>query len=196
MGVDLQVVVDIGLKEPSHASVLAALQSCYGEMCKLWHDHYEVPVNAGFKALNLEKFREIYTANWTMPEFIPKKTFVDEDMPQAYFNLNGPYGWRAELCQDAVVFNDNTRWAKFYKDDQCRQLMIATISLFASALSSSRACFIPDSLYSGSECADSLWENGNFNAVFNCLQNQGQKLQKLQPVSVSSHLEFIALMTC
>ncbi|MES2041273.1 MAG: hypothetical protein V4495_25935 [Pseudomonadota bacterium] len=145
--------------------------------------------------MNLEKFREVYTANWTMPEFIPKKNYAGDDMPQMYFCLNGPYGWRAELCQDAVVFNDNTRWKKFYNVDQCRQLMIATISLFASALSSSRACFIPDSLYCGSECADSLWENGNFNTVYNCLQSQGHKLQKLQPVSVSSHLEFIALMT-
>ncbi|MFZ6682056.1 hypothetical protein [Undibacterium sp. Tian12W] len=195
MGVDLQVVVDIGLKEPSHASVLTALQSSYEDMCELWHDHYEVPVNAGFKALNLEKFKEVYTANWTMPEFIPKKNFAGDDIPQAYFCLNGPYGWRAELCQDAVVFNDSTRWARFCNDDQWRQLMIASISLFASALSSSRACFIPDSSYCGSECADTLWENGNFNAVYNCLQSQGHKLQKLQPAMAFGHMEFIAVMT-
>lgn len=174
MGINVEVLLDIGFADITISKVLERLQITHSGVVQLWDSSFEIPVNAGIRALNVKRFKEEFSQNWSLIEHAEKGCVVDADQTKwVSFPLKGPYGFSASLFQDSIIIESRTRWGEFRDDLSCQTRFIETISMFAQELSSTRVYFLPDSYYLGSECSGLLLDGGGFNDVFDCLRVSG-----------------------
>lgn len=144
--------------------------------------------------MNNQDLKNETTRNWDCPENELNGFSIDlVQTKHISFSLIGPYGFRAELFQDSIIFEHNTRWREFNDNLSCQERFIKTIKVFAKALSSKQAYFLPDSYYPGSGCVEVLSDEGSFNDVLDCLRVSGANLVSLNQQLFDDNLQIYIL---
>ncbi|MCH8620496.1 hypothetical protein [Undibacterium sp. TS12] len=174
MGVNIEVLMDVELACLEVSEILVRLQATHLDVIDLWDSSFEIPVNAGLKALDTHRFKDEYTQNWSVLGRQGGNCIVNSvETNSIAFSLRGPYGFSAELFQDSIIFEHDTRWREFKDNVSFQERFIKTIGVFAKSLSSKQIYFLPDSSYSGSGCVEILSEGGKFKDVIDCLLVSG-----------------------
>lgn len=186
MGADVTIVVDVEMGCARPDEVLARISGTYSTMKAIWDLSFEIPSNAGFKALDIERFKAEYTKNWSM-ECIGVPAEID-GLGGSACQFTGPYGFSADLFNDTLVLNHSTRWAALKRNEKVLQRFIETAKLVAEAMQSKKIILLPDS---GREvaCLDFLSEEYWFSNFFECLNNSAVHLKEVEFVSNSQTLK-------
>ncbi len=150
--------------------LLSCLRSTQLALKRLWGTDYEVPVNAGFKALNVAAFKAKWEENWTCVRGQQDKFDETDNEGDAFpMELEGPYGFHAQAFDDVIVFRCQTKWSIFKNVEHDRKMIVDSISLFASSLSSKLIYFCPDD--AGFD--EPLYEGRAFDAVIERMTDSG-----------------------
>lgn len=171
MGVDVAILLDVGIPSTSSSDALERLSTTYDKVRAIWDASYSTPTNAGFRGLDIDLFKKEYSQNWRLKDGNETKQAVNSGINP--HQLTGPYGFSASLFRDALILDHPTRWIKFKGDNSVRCRLVETASIFGKALLSRHIIFLPDSGHRESKCLDHFWEGHSFDDALQCIHDAG-----------------------
>lgn len=191
MGVDVTILFDVGIGAACPNEVLARMSAIYPRMVFIWDSAAGIPSNAGFKALDIERFRADYAQGWRMTcgDSVSRTGQSGSDSCE----LIGPYGFFGNYFNDILVLDHFTRWAAFESDEIIRQRFIDTAQLVAEALGSTTIVFTPDSGYVEAGCLDLLSNENRFRDLFQWLIDHCEALVPVTSLPASQPWQMFAV---
>jgi len=176
MGIDITSLIDFENAKLGKNEILDCLNGIFSEMQTIWGVSVDIPVNTGFKALDLEQFKRNYFMNWEI-KYANLGSEETNKLEGISCHLRGPYGYTGEIFKNTLVLDHATRWAAFKDDDKIFRRFIATAQLMADALQSTTVIFMPDSTYPAVSCLDHLSEGCSFQELLLCFNKKGARLE-------------------